>query len=154
MGFHRQRPPLPIRPSLSLRLAALIGVSHLLALVALFLSPIGRLRIPLVILVGLGCLYACSVHLLRRAPWSIESAIWRSDGTWTLRLASGTERDVRLSPATFVSLPLVVLNFRSGWLRWYAMPLFSDSLDPNALRRLRQRLRSEGCEQARSVDDI
>ena len=88
--------------------------------------------------------YQVYVHCLRRAPWSIRSVLWQSDGSWSISLVSGAEIDARLSPATFVSVPLVVLNLcRGRWRRW-GLPLFADALDPEQLRRLRQRLRIEG----------
>jgi toxin CptA len=59
-------------------------------------------------------------------------------------LVSGAEHEVRLAPTTFATLPLVVLNFRCGLLRRRALPVFADALDPEQLRRLRQRLRIEG----------
>jgi toxin CptA len=92
----------------------------------------------------LSAAYQLWAQVLRRAPWSIVSATWAPDGAWSLQLRSGVEIDARLSPATFVSLPLVVLNLRVGAWRRFALPLFGDAIDPDTLRRLRARLRLEG----------
>lgn len=144
MGSHRERLPLLIRPRRSWQLTVFAGLVHLLAGAVVLILPIGLYRYPVLILVGLGGFHAFAVHVLRQAPWSIQSALWQSDGAWTLTLNSGAEVEVKLSPATFVSLSLVVLNFRSGWLRRYSLPLCVDAVDPEQLRRLRQRLRIEG----------
>ncbi|HYN77307.1 MAG TPA: hypothetical protein VES73_05895, partial [Lamprocystis sp. (in: g-proteobacteria)] len=75
----------------------------------------------------------------------------QADGSWLISLVSGAEIEAQLSPATFVSVPLVVLNlYRGRWRRW-ALPLFADALDPEQLRRLRQRLRIEGVARAEPV---
>ncbi|WP_295402386.1 protein YgfX [uncultured Thiocystis sp.] len=153
MASHRERLPLLIRPRRSWRLAIFTGFIHALAGAVVVMLPIGLYRYPFWILVGLGTFHAFAVHVLRRAPWSIRTALWQSDGAWLLTLNSGAEIAASLSPATFVSLPLVVLNFRSGWLRRHALPLFADALDPEPLRRLRQRLRIDGEVQAASLTD-
>ncbi|WP_041447129.1 protein YgfX [Thiocystis violascens] len=144
MASHRERPPLLIRPRRTWRLAVFAGLTHGLAGAVVFVLPIGLYRYPLWLLVGTGAFHAFAVHVLRRAPWSIRTALWQPDGDWLLTLNSGAEIEASLSPATFVSLPLVVLNFRSGRLRRHALPLFADALDPEQLRRLRQRLRMDG----------
>lgn len=110
--------------------------------------PSSLLLIP----IAASALYVGYVDVLRLAPWSVRSALWEPDGTWRILLVSGAEREVRLSPATFVTLPLVVLNFRWGLLRRRALPVFSDALDPEQLRRLRQRLRIEGAARAQASD--
>jgi toxin CptA len=144
MTSHRACLPLLIRPRVSRRLAVFLALIHGLAGVVILVLPIGFNRFPLLVLVALGGIHACWVHLLRRAPWSIQSALWQSDGAWLLTLNSGAAVEARLSPATFVSLPLVVLNFRAGWWRRYALPVCVDAIAPEQLRRLRQRLRIDG----------
>jgi toxin CptA len=143
LGTRRERPPLLIRPGFSRRLLALVVLTHLAALAAVLAVPDGRYRLLAVLVVG-SLFYQGHVHCLRRAPWSIDSVPWQADGSWRIALVSGARIDARLSPATFVSVPLVVLNLRSGRRRHWALPLFADALDPEQLRRLRQRLRLEG----------
>ena len=94
--------------------------------------------------VGASLAYQLYVQVLHRAPWSIRSVLWQPDGTWRINLVSGREIEATLSPSTFVSVPLVVLNLRLGRLRRRGLPLFSDALNPDQHRRLRQRLRIEG----------
>ena len=113
----------------------------MLAVAALPLSVYSLLLMLLILASAAHAVYA---RVLLRARWSVRSACWQSDGTWTLRLGSGEEPSVTLSPATFVSQPLVALNFRDGRWRRHALPLFSDALDAEILRRLRQRLRIQG----------
>lgn len=109
---------------------------------ALGLGLYGWLLLLLVLLSAARAIYD---QVLMRAPWSIRSVCWQSDGSWTLSLVSGEERPVQLSPATFVSQSLLVLNFRAGRFGRRALPLFTDSVDPELMRRLRQRLTIDGC---------
>lgn len=88
--------------------------------------------------------YQLYVHVLHRAPWSIRSVLWQPDGRWRIYLRSGQEREATLSPSTFVSVPLIVLNLRIGRIQHRSLTLFADALDPDQHRRLRQRLRLTG----------
>lgn len=148
MGSHRQTPPLLIRARISARLAAYITLAHTAAIAAVLALPNAWRLLALPI--SLSLVYQVYVHVLRRAPWSIRALTWQGDGTWKIQLVSGRETEARLSPSTFASVSLVLLNLREGRLRHWALPLFADALEPNQLRRLRQRLRIEG---AGSNDD-
>ncbi len=144
MGTHRERPPLLIRPRFSRYLAVFVVVTHLAAAAVVIALPPGVYRLPLLLLV-LGSLgYGLFAQVLRRAPWSLVAALWAPDGDWKLTFASGRELPARLSPSTYVGVRLVVLSFRCGRFRRCAMPLFPDALNAEQLRRLRQRLRTEG----------
>lgn len=142
MSTHRERPPLLIEPRFSRRLAAFVVLTHAAAGTAVLALP-GAWRL-LVLAIAASLAYQLTVEVLRRAPWSIRSVLWQSDGTWRIRLVSDQELEATLSPSTFVSVPLIVLNLRLGRLRRRALPLFSDALDTEQLRRLRQRLRIDG----------
>ena len=142
MSSHRDRPPLLVEPRFSRRLAAYVVLTHLAAGAAVLALP-GAWRL-LVLGVGASLVYQLYASVLRRAPWSIRSALWQPDGIWHITLVSGTELEATLSPSTFVGVPLVVLNLRLGPMRYRALPLFSDALDADQHRRLRQRLRIEG----------
>lgn len=144
MGSHRDWPQLVIRPRFSRLLACFVVATHLLAVLAVWSLPIGVYRLPLglLVLASFGVVFYAQV--LRRAPWSIQAATWQPDGDWRLTLQSGRTLTVALTPATFVSVPLVILNFRCGRWRRHALPIPKDALDPDQLRRLRQRLRLQG----------
>ena len=154
MGTHRDRPPLLIRPRRSRQLAIFVGLVHGLAFAVVLALPISLYRLPLLLLIGLGCFRVFFVQVLARSTRSIQTALWQTDGGWLLTFADGRETEVTLSPSTFVSLSLVVLNFRAGRLHRYAIPLFRDALDPETLRRLRQRLRSDGAASAPDLDAV
>lgn len=142
MATHRKQPPLLVRPRFSIRLALFVVLTHVLAgaaLIAVPRSPWQLLAVPVAASLG----YQWWVHVLRRAPWSIESLVWDAQGVWHIELVSGARSEARLSPSTFVSVPLVVLNLSRSWRRW-SLPLFADALDPEQHRHLRQRLRIEG----------
>jgi toxin CptA len=119
-----------------------VALTHSAALAAILALP-GPWQL-LAVPVSLSLAYQVYAHVLRRAPWSIHVLTWQGDGTWSIQLVSGRETEARLCPSTFVSVPLVVLNLRRGRLRRWSLPLFADALDPDQLRRLRQRLRVEG----------
>jgi toxin CptA len=142
VSSHRDRPPLLIEPKRSPRLAAYVVLSHVAAGAAILALP-GDWRL-LILAVGASLGYLLYVQVLRRAPWSIRSVLWQPDGIWRITLVSGTELEATLSPSTFVGVSLVVLNLRLGPMRYRALPLFSDALDADQHRRLRQRLRIEG----------
>lgn len=142
---HRTDPPLVLYPRVSRWLVALAVVTPLLSLAVIpALSLDGRLTLLLILAVVLAALYTLWVEVLGRAPWSIRSALWNPDGSWTLTLVSGREIEARLSPATFVSTLGVSLVFVIGRLRRRVLALGPDSLDTETLRRLRQRLRLQG----------
>jgi len=146
MDTHRAYPPLVLFPRVSRRLVFLAVATPMLALAVILALPLGRLTLPLVSAVVLGALLTLLGDVLGRAPWSIRCAIWHPDGFWTLRLVSGREIEARLSPATFVSTLGVALVFivEGSWWRRRTLALPPDSLDPETLRRLRQRLRLAG----------
>jgi toxin CptA len=144
MGSPRERQPLLIEPGFSRQLAWLVGLTHFAAAAVVLVLQLGLTSFLLLLLVLASAFYIGYVDVLRRAPWSIRSAIWNPDGTWQIHFVSGAEREVQLTPATFITLPLVVLNFRLGHLHRRALPVFADALHPDQLRRLRQRLRIEG----------
>ncbi len=107
MAFPYNNPPLLIRPRRSWRLTLFIALAHALAAVVILILPIGFYRIPAILLIVLGAVHAVMTHVLRLVPWSVLCALWQSDGIWRLSLTSGADIEVQLSPATFVSLPLV-----------------------------------------------
>ena len=143
MAAHREQPALLIQPQFSPRLATFIVLTHLLAAAAVIglpPAPWWLLLIP----IGISLIYQGLLHVLYRMPWSIRTLTWQTDGTWTIAFVSGAPIEARLSPSTFVSVPLVVLNLHHGLIRRWSLPLFGDAIDADQLRRLRQRLRIEG----------
>jgi toxin CptA len=139
-----KQPPLLIHPHWSWQLTLLIIATHGLALVVMLMIPLDVYRWPLLALIGGSGVHAVMAQVLRRTPSSIQSALWQTDGSWLLTLRSGAQLVAQLSPATFFSLRLIVLNFRIGRWQRAALPLFSDALDAEQLRRLRVRLRING----------
>ena len=143
--------PLRLQPGRSPRLAAFLLLIHCLALAALTAAPL-----PLWARLGLGMALMASLthghvlHIARGSPWAITRAVWDELGLWRLTLASGRTLEAELLPDSFVTLPLVVLNFRTG--RWWSrrsLILAGDTVDPELLRKLRVRLKLEyGKEQA------
>ncbi|MEJ2326279.1 MAG: hypothetical protein P8Y27_08060 [Chromatiaceae bacterium] len=145
MTAHPLRLPLLLRPGFSRRLAGFIGGTHGAGLAVLMLLPIPWYWRGAGALFVIGSfLYQASVHLLHRGRGAVRAASWGADGTWTLSLASRGELEATLAPSTFVGNSLMVLNFRCGRWRRYALVLLPDNLDATLLRRLRVRLRLVG----------
>lgn len=140
-----ERAPLRIRPGFSRRLAAFLLTLHCIALGLVFAIPLDWYwRTLLVAAVFLGLLYSSAVHLLYLWPRAIREVTWGADGTWSLSLVSAEQIQARLLPSTYVSVELMVLNFRCNGWRQCALVLLPDALDGELLRRLRVRLRLYG----------
>ena len=150
MATHREQAALLIQPRFSRRLATFIVLTHLLAATAVIGLPTAPWRL-LLIPIGISLIYQGLVHALYRAPWSIRTLTWQTDGTWTITFVSGAQTEARLSAATFVSVPLVVLYLHRGLIHRWSLPLFGDAIDGDQLRRLRQRLRIEGAGDATEI---
>ena len=150
---HRERPPLHLKPGTSRRLAGFLFLTHTAAAAVVLLLPLTwYLRTVLLVAVGAGLAYQIWAHLLNSLPWSVCEAVWEPDGIWQLTLASGRRVEARLSPDTFVSTALVLLNFRCGRWRPCFLILPADSLDPELMRRLRARLRIAGNAASKASD--
>ncbi|MBK1641960.1 hypothetical protein CKO12_08770 [Chromatium okenii] len=145
-------PPLLIQPRRSWRLAGWIATTHALALGVIATFPLDLTTILLATAVVICAVHALRQHVLRCTARSIHSALWRSDQRWQLTWQSGATSVAQLTPATFISQPLIVLNFQLGWRR-VALPLFGDALDPDTQRHLRQRLRQVVDSTAISADN-
>jgi toxin CptA len=142
---HAVYAPLRLQPGRSLRLAAFLLLVHVLSLAALVITPL-----PLWLRLGLGLLLMASLihghglHIARGSPRAITRAVWDELGLWRLTLASGRTLEAQLLPDSFVTLPLVVLNFRAGpWCSRRSLILSGDAVDPELLRKLRVRLKLE-----------
>ncbi|MCG6862996.1 MAG: hypothetical protein LJE70_17230 [Chromatiaceae bacterium] len=145
MRSNRGRQPLRIRPRFSRLLTVFLSAIHGAALILVFAIPLDWYwQAGIATLVISGFVYAMGDQVLFMVPWAVREATWRSDGTWTLTLVSGEQIEARLLASTFVSLRLLVLNFRCGL--WYSrtVVLAPDALDAQLLRRLRVQLKLRG----------
>ncbi len=142
---HAVYAPLRLQPGRSRSLAAFLLLVHGLSVAALVITPL-----PLWLQLGLGLLLMASLihgyalHIFRAAPQAITTAVWDELGLWRVTLASGRTLEAQLLPDSFVTLPLVVLNFRTGpWWSRRSLVLAGDAMDPELLRKLRVRLKLE-----------
>ena len=127
-----------LRPSL--RLAALLGVAHVFALAAAWVSLADW---PLY-LVGSGVLLsgaACLVETLHRSSRAAVSFELHADGRASWRDRSGAWHEGKLGADHFVSTALVVMGLDQieQGRKWVV--LMADSASAEGLRRLRIRLR-------------
>ncbi len=137
---HRRRPPLRLRPRRSRVLALMLVATHLLAAGVLLLMPLALLpRALLLLLVVLSLGYGLWAQCLGLAPWSLREATWSEQG-WQLGFRNGQQCEAVLLPSTLISVPLVILHFRVGWLRYPQMILTQEVVAPERLRQLRVRL--------------
>jgi hypothetical protein len=93
-------------------------------------------------LIAASLAYEVWVRVLGRAPWSLLGATWAEDG-WRLDFRNGRTESAALLPSSLVTRGLVILNFRVSALRYHSLLLTAGSVGPEALRRLRARLRLE-----------
>ncbi|MEA3639147.1 MAG: hypothetical protein VBE63_04300 [Lamprobacter sp.] len=141
MSEHRRRSSLRLRPRRSAVLALMLVATHLLAAGVLLLMPLALVpRALLLLLVVLSLGYGLWAQCLGLAPWSLREAIWSEQG-WQLRFRNGQQCEAVLLPSTLISVPLVILHFRVGWLRYPQMILTQEVIAPERLRQLRVRLR-------------
>ncbi|NEX16559.1 MAG: hypothetical protein C1943_08020 [Halochromatium sp.] len=144
MNDHRRRPPLRLRPRRSDLLGLMLVVTHLLAALVLLLMPLAlEPRALLLLLVMLSLGYGLWAQWLALAPWSVREAVWTEQG-WQLRFRNGQQRQAVLLPSTLISVRLVILHFRVGWLRYPQLILTEAVIDRELMRRLRVRLRLQG----------
>jgi toxin CptA len=135
--------PLELRLHRSRRLALLVFASHTLAVAALALMPL-----PLWLrLIGLGgvafSLWRTVQRFLLGGAAAVTGVNWDEAGVWTLEFGSGARQPAELLGDSYLSLHLVILNFRVGGRR-RSLVLFPDAAAPDELRRLRVRLRTQG----------
>ncbi len=133
--------PLRLRPGVSRQLTLYVWAIHLLALPGLMLIPLSPwLKVCIIMLLASSLFCIHRRHIGRQSPQAIEEAIWDEQGIWHLRLASGDTLEADLFPDSFVSLTLVLLNFRA--VRYHrSLILAPGALDRDTLRRLRVRLK-------------
>lgn len=144
MTHHRDWGGMLIAPGFSRRFALYVLVTHVCAAVAALAPAWGWPSYALCLGVLVSGVHIWVVDVLRRAPWSLRWVYWDSSGSWRIRFVSGQERDAQLSLSSFVTLQLVVLNFRLSPWRRRSLVIFADALDAEQLRRLRQALRASG----------
>ncbi|MBK5931847.1 hypothetical protein CCR82_15255 [Halochromatium salexigens] len=135
-----------MQPRRSRWLGVMLVATHLLAAVVLLLIPLEPrpleplLRVLLLLLVMLSLGYGLWAQVLGLAPWSLREATWSEQG-WRLGFRNGHQRDAVLLPSSLVTVPLVILHFRVGWLRYAWMILSEEVIAPEQLRHVRVRLR-------------
>ncbi|MBK5938640.1 hypothetical protein [Halochromatium roseum] len=144
MSDHRRRSALRLQPRRSIWLGVLLVVMHLLAAWVLLLIPLELgPRMLLMLLVALSLGYGLWAQVLALAPWSLREAIWSEQG-WQLRFQNGRQREAVLLPSTLISVRLLILHFRVGWLRYPQLVLTEEVIDAELMRQLRARLRLQG----------
>jgi hypothetical protein len=132
--------PLELTPGPSYRLTVYLLLVHCVAATLLLSVPVPPwLKMGLAVLIVGSLHWSYRMQVTRSAGAAIVRAAWDTQGTWELTIRSGECLQARLLPDSFVSSPLVVLNFQLGRRR--SLVLTPDNTDPELLRRLRVRLR-------------
>jgi hypothetical protein len=130
-----------IRPKPSVYLATLLAGAHLCAIAQLPLLNLG-LGIKLIFagLIAFSLTYFLRIHLFQKGRKAVSEFSWQSAGIIKIKDGHGHECIVELGDGIFVRPRLVILNLceSDGYRR--ALLLFTDSADPESLRRLRSRL--------------
>ncbi|MDH5218113.1 MAG: hypothetical protein OEX19_10480 [Gammaproteobacteria bacterium] len=134
--------PLRLKPSVSFLLTTILVVVYFGAVLIVFVVPIPiGFSISLAVVAAASGVYVIRRYALLIAPNSIVMAIMEGDGGWLVRQKNGEEYRVSLLKDTFVSLPLVVLNFRKDEKKRFGMILVRGMLTDEVFRQLRVRLR-------------
>lgn len=79
-------------------------------------------------------------HILRRTPRTIRLLVRETGGEWLMHTLDGIEREVTLSPSSYVHPQLIILILQAEGKR-YTLPLLRDSLSADCFRALSVRLR-------------
>jgi len=139
----RAEPALRIELRPSRRLTLLLAASHVGAaalLPAIALAPALKLALASALAVS----FVCEVrrHALLSHPQAIVAVRIARDARCRVRVACGREIECTLLRTTYVASGLVILNLREpGRMRARHAILLGDTLDPDAMRRLRVWLR-------------
>jgi toxin CptA len=137
--------PLRLAPRSSLKLALYLLLIHgAAALILLSAVPSPPwLRLGLWVLLAGSLHWSWQMQVTHQAHAAIVQAVWDREGAWELTVRSGERVEAELLPDSFVTLPLVVLNFSTSRWRRRSLVLTADNTDPELLRQLRVRLRLE-----------
>ena len=134
--------PLRLKPSVSLLLTAILIVVYFGVVIIVFIVPIPvGIAIFLAVIAIVSGVYVIRRHALLIAWNSILLAIMESDGDWLVRQKNGEEHRVSLMKDTFVSMPLVVLNFQTAEKKRISLILIRGMLSDEIFRQLRVRLK-------------
>ncbi len=130
-----------LRPSRALRVYLLVlMILATFAILSYPLSPV--LRLLLIVLVALILWRQCGSQLGLGGYARIEKLHWTSDGRWMLE--QGGERQLATLTYAYAHTGVVLLRFRLPGSRRRDLVLPWDSLDAEAARCLRVRLRTRG----------
>ena len=136
-------PKIVIRLSSSKRLGLFVAAVHCAALAALLWCALYQ---PLVLFLlaplGASLVWNWREQVSRRGAVSVQQVEALADGSWRLTDRRGRVFAARLAQENFVAPWMTLLTFRCGRFRNRHILLLSDNSDPDAVRRLRVRLRS------------
>jgi hypothetical protein len=135
-------PPVDLAIQPSRRLAALIFLSHALALGAAAYAPM-----PRVLLAAAGATVLTSFivlfrrHAMRVGRLAVRRLNWTAEGRWQVEDGEGAMHASELLPEPTVGPPLTILRLKDAGGTTRSALLFDDACDREQLRRLRARLR-------------
>ena len=146
---HRAETGMPViflvlRPSPTRRFALLLG--HVFALLA-----VGLADLPWLVSLPLAGLLLVSAWIVWHQAPAARAVQWGRDGCWQLQRPGGEWIDAALNLAASRSwLGWVFLSFRLENGRYQGVVLFADSVDKDALRCVRARLKLEAASMSAS----
>jgi hypothetical protein len=123
-------------------LAGALAGLHLGALAVLLLTPLPKAAALALLAAVVASLHSSlRRHVFLSGRRAVQSLLWEPTGAWTLQ-CGGQQFSASLLAGSFVTPALIILRFvpDSGGGA-YTVVLPSDGADPDALRRLRVRLR-------------
>jgi hypothetical protein len=137
--MHSSQPaPISIDLGFSKWIASYLFISHLLAMVLLFLLDLGSNFLwILIFLIILSFIHHWWRYLEQKQPNSVIGLDWSDDRGWHLRLNSGKNLKAELSATSLVSRLLIVLHFKTEAEGRQRIAIVGDAIDGNQLRRLK-----------------
>ncbi len=135
----------PVKPTLMTMF--MVVLPHLLVvLIVLLLVPVSWvIKLALVSLILLSCLFFLQLHVFQKLPYSVIRIQQDSVGNWMVTRVGKDNHAMpcELSSSSYISPLLIILNFKCDqFFPFYTALITPNSLAEQDLRRLRVRLKT------------
>ena len=137
--MHNTHPsPIQVDLGLSLWLAGYLLITHLLAVVLVFLLELKLyFSLGIIALIFFSLIYNWRRYLQLMLPNAVVGVDWSFEKGWLLRLKNGNNLKAALSPTSIVSRWLVILHFKTDRGETHRVAMAGDAVESNRLRKLK-----------------
>jgi len=140
MSSTRYEPSLRIEPQPSSTLKWFLIANFAGATLILFVVIDWLIALPIAMLLWFYFYRLYNHHVLHRTPESVRLLVRETTGEWLLHTRDGAEREVTLSPSSYIHPQLVILILLAEG-KHYTLPLLRGSLSEECFRALSVRLK-------------